>query len=82
MPSVLLSAFSTAIYASKAAHPGAMIYSGDLMVCKVVPTSQLKVNDAILIRGGNSWRLAILALNLTVYLRWTRRPRLERHFPA
>ena len=26
--------------------------------------------------------LAILALDLAVYLRWTWRPRLERHFPA
>lgn len=57
VPSVLSSAFGVAIYASKASHPGALIARGDLMVCTELPASKLKVNDVLLVRDGNSWRL-------------------------
>ncbi len=57
VPAILSSAFGTAIYASKVAHPGALIAKGDLMVCTELPASQLKVNDVLLVRDGNSWRL-------------------------
>ena len=57
VPAVLSSAFGMAIYASKVPHPGALIARGDLMVSKLIPTSSLKVNDVLLVRDGNSWRL-------------------------
>ncbi len=57
VPAVLSSAFGMAIYASKAAYPGALIAKGDLMVSTILPASQLKVNDVLLVRDGNSWRL-------------------------
>lgn len=57
VPAVLSSAFGVAIYASKASHPGALIARGDLMVCTELPASKLKVNDVLLVRDGNSWRL-------------------------
>lgn len=57
VPAVMSSAFGTAVYASKSAHPGALISKGDLMVCTELPASQLKVNDVLLVRDGNSWRL-------------------------
>ena len=57
VPAVLSSAFGIAIYASKSSHPGALIASGDLMVCTELPASKLKVNDVLLVRDGNSWRL-------------------------
>lgn len=57
VPAVLSSAFGMAIYASKSAHPGALIARGDLMVCTELPASKLKVNDVLLVRDGNSWRL-------------------------
>lgn len=57
VPAVMSSAFGTAVYASKTAHPGALIAKGDLMVCTELPASQLKVNDVLLVRDGSSWRL-------------------------
>lgn len=57
VPAIMSSAFGTAVYASKVAHPGALIAKGDLMVCTELPASQLKVNDVLLVRDGNSWRL-------------------------
>lgn len=57
VPSVLSSAFGAAIYASKSAHPGALIAKGDLMVCTELPASKLKINDVLLVRDGNSWHL-------------------------
>lgn len=57
VPAVMSSAFGTAVYAAKAAHPGVLIAKGDLMVCSELPASQLKVNDVLLVRDGNSWRL-------------------------
>lgn len=57
VPAVMSSAFGTAVYASKVAHPGVLIAKGDLMVCSELPASQLKVNDVLLVRDGNSWRL-------------------------
>lgn len=57
VPAVLSSAFGMAIHASKAAYPGALIAKGDLMVSTILPASQLKVNDVLLVRDGNSWRL-------------------------
>ncbi len=57
LPAVLSSFFGVAIYASKVAHPGASIASGDLMVCKQLAASDLKVNDVVLLRNGNTWRL-------------------------
>lgn len=57
VPGVMSSAFGTAVYAAKSAHPGALIAKGDLMVCNELPASQLKVNDVLLVRDGNSWRL-------------------------
>ncbi len=57
VPAVLSSAFGVAVYASKVPHPGALIARGDLMVCKVLPASKLAVNDVLLVRDGNSWRL-------------------------
>lgn len=57
VPAVLSSAFGTAVYASKVPHPGALIAKGDLMVCSELPASQLKVNDVLLVRDGNSWHL-------------------------
>jgi hypothetical protein len=57
VPAVLSSAFGMAIYASKSSHPGALIAMGDLMVCTELPASKLKVNDVLLVRDGNSWRL-------------------------
>lgn len=59
VPAVMSSAFGTAVYASKVAHPGALIAKGDLMVCTELPASQLKVNDVLLVRDGNSWRLDV-----------------------
>lgn len=57
VPAVLSSAFGAAIYASKTSHPGVLIAKGDLMVCTELPASKLKVNDVLLVRDGNSWRL-------------------------
>jgi len=57
VPAVMSSAFGTAIYASKTTHPGVLIAKGDLMVCTELPASQLKVNDVLLVRDGNSWHL-------------------------
>lgn len=57
VPAVLSSAFGMAIYASKSSHPGALIASGDLMVSMVMPASQLKVNDVLLVRDWNLWQL-------------------------
>ncbi len=59
MPSVLSSAFGMAIYASKSSHPNAQIFSGDLMVSKVLPASELKVNDLLLVRHANSWKMDV-----------------------
>lgn len=56
-PALMSSAFGTALYASKVAHPGALIAKGDLMVCTELPASKLKVNDILLVRDGNSWHL-------------------------
>lgn len=56
-PAVLSSAFGTVIYASAVSHPGVLIARGDLMVCTELPASKLKVNDVLLVRDGNSWRL-------------------------
>lgn len=56
-PSIMSSAFGAAIYASNTDHPGALIAKGDLMVCTVLPAANLKVNDVLLVRDGNSWRL-------------------------
>lgn len=56
-PAVMSSAFGMAVYASKNAHPGALIAKGDLMVCTELPASKLKVNDILLVRDGNSWHL-------------------------
>ncbi len=58
-PIVLSSAFGMAIYASKSSHPNALIFSGDLMVSKVLTASQLNVNDLLLVRDPNSWKLGI-----------------------
>lgn len=57
IPAVLSSFFGIAIYAAKTAHPGASIAVGDLMVCKQLSASSLKVNDVVLLRNGNTWRL-------------------------
>lgn len=57
VPAVLSSAFGTALNASKVAHPGALIATGDLLVSREVPAANLKVNDVLLVRDGNSWRL-------------------------
>jgi len=57
VPVVMSSAFGTAVYASKTAHPGALIAKGDLMVCTELPAWRLKVNDVLLVRDGNSWHL-------------------------
>jgi len=57
-PSALSSGFGLAIYASKTSHPLVLISSGDLLVSQVTRASQLKVNDLLLVRDGNSWRLA------------------------
>lgn len=57
LPALMSSAFGTAIYAAKSAHPGALIAKGDLMVCTELPAANLKVNDVLLVRDGNSWHL-------------------------
>jgi hypothetical protein len=57
VPAVLSSAFGTAVYASQITRSGVLIAKGDLMVCKELPASQLQVNDVLLVRDGNSWRL-------------------------
>lgn len=57
IPVILSSAFGVAIYASEAAHPGALISKGDLMVSEELPAAKLKVNDVLLVRDGNSWHL-------------------------
>lgn len=59
MPSILSSAFGLVIYASKSSHPNVLIFSGDLMVSKVLPASQLNINDLLLVRNPNSWKLAV-----------------------
>lgn len=59
LPAILSSFFGLSIYASKVAHPGVSISSGDLMICRVVPAVGLKVNDVVLVRDGNIWRLDV-----------------------
>lgn len=57
LPAVLSSFFGVAIYASKVSHPGASIAAGDLMICQEMRASDVKVNDVVLVRDGNTWRL-------------------------
>ena len=57
VPGVLSSAFGLEIYASKVAHPAVLISQGDLLVSRILPASQVKVSDVLLVRDGNSWRL-------------------------
>ena len=59
VPAVVASAFGTELYASKLAHPGALIARGDLMVTDKLPTANLQVNDVILVRDGYSWHLDV-----------------------
>lgn len=56
-PAILSSAFGMAVYASDVSHASAFIARGDLMVCRQISASALKVNDMLLVRNGNSWRL-------------------------
>jgi hypothetical protein len=57
IPTLVSSAFGVVVYASKLAHPGVSISKGDLMVAQLLPASQLKEFDVLLVRSGNSWRL-------------------------
>jgi hypothetical protein len=57
LPAILLSLFGMAVYASNSSHPEVLISQGDLMVSHKLLSSQLKVNDVLLVRDGNSWRL-------------------------
>ena len=59
LPSILFALFGVSVYASKAAHPAASIARGDLMIASEIPAVGLKVNDVILIRGANTWRLDV-----------------------
>lgn len=57
LPPILSSEFGLAIYASKIAHPDVLIAQGDLMVAHSITSSSVKVNDVLLVRDSNSWRL-------------------------
>jgi len=56
-PFILSSAFGAAIHAPKESYPTAMILRGDLMVSTILPASELKVNDVLLVRNNISWKL-------------------------
>lgn len=59
VPAILSSADGVAIYASKTPHSKATIATGDLIVSRVVPASNLKVNDVLLVRDANTWHLDV-----------------------
>ncbi len=59
IPAILSSVYGVAIFASKTPHPSAMIATGDLIVSRALPASDLKVNDVILVRDANSWHLDV-----------------------
>ncbi len=59
IPAILSSVYGVAIYASKAPHPSAMIATGDLIVSRALNAADLKVNDVILVRDANTWRLDV-----------------------
>jgi hypothetical protein len=59
VPSLLLSAFGMAVYASNGSHPSVLISQGDLMVSHVLPAAQLKANDVLLERDGHLWNLEV-----------------------
>lgn len=54
-PTVLSTYFGTAVYASSSSSAHTSIYHGDLMVSKIVPTSELKFGDVLLLRNEFSW---------------------------
>ncbi len=59
IPAILSSVYGVGIYASKTPHSRATIATGDLIVSRALPASDLKVNDVILVRDANTWHLDV-----------------------
>lgn len=58
-PTFLSTVFGIAIYASKSNSAQASIYRGDLMISKIVPASELKLGDVLLLRNEFSWNFEV-----------------------
>ena len=58
-PLILSSMFGLSAHASRISHPGARISSGDLMVSHSKLARDLVVNDIILIRLGQNWKMDV-----------------------
>lgn len=56
-PPILLSGFGFSVYAAEKSYPRELIGRGDLMVARSIMASQLQVEDLLLIRSGNLWRI-------------------------
>lgn len=57
LPAMLSSFFGIGVYASKVSHPYASISAGDLMITRQLLARDLRVNDVLLVRNADTWRL-------------------------
>ena len=58
-PAILSTYFDREIFAASSSNARANIYRGDLMVSTLVPPSKLKVNDVVLLRNEETWKLEV-----------------------
>jgi hypothetical protein len=59
VPTLLSTIFGVAFYASSSSNAQESIYSGDLMVSKLTPTSNLNLGDVLLLRNEYTWKLDV-----------------------
>jgi hypothetical protein len=64
-PTLLLTLFGTAIFASNSSSAQTSIYRGDLMVSKLIPVSESHVGDVLLLRNEFSWEFEVRQVTIS-----------------